>query len=142
MRLKTQGSHSSIALALGALMVLALLAVHIGTPASVSAASNGKAIFDTNCSTCHGSNGSGQPGVFPPLAANPDVNAKDPKEIIGIVKHGLSATKTILGKQYHGGMPAWTQLSNADIAAVLTYVRSSWGNKAPAVTEAQVAAVK
>lgn len=119
-----------------------MLAAHAGSSSTALAAMSGQSIFDTNCSTCHGSNGSGQPGVFPPLAGNPDVNAKDPKTIIGIVKHGLNVTKTILGKQYTGGMPAWSQLSNADIAAVLTYVRSSWGNHAPAVTEAQVAAVK
>ena len=140
--MRTRSSRNVLAVALGAALFAGMLAAHAGSSSTALAAMSGQSIFDTNCSTCHGSNGSGQPGVFPPLAGNPDVNAKDPKTIIGIVKHGLNVTKTILGKQYTGGMPAWSQLSNADIAAVLTYVRSSWGNHAPAVTEAQVAAVK
>lgn len=128
---------------LGAALLAAIIAMHSGTSSTALAAPNGKAVFDTNCSTCHGGNGQGQPGVFPPFSHNPDVNAKDPKTIIGIVLHGLNTPKTIMGKQYSGGMPAWSSsLSNADIAAVLTYIRSSWGNKAPAVTEAQVAAVR
>ncbi len=129
-------------IALGTALLMGVLAIHGGAHSIASAAPNGKALFDTNCSTCHGSTGEGQPGVFPPLAKNPDVNAKDPKEIIHIVLNGLNAPKTILGKKYSGGMPAWKQLSDSDIAAILTYVRSSFGNKAPAVTEKEVAAAR
>jgi mono/diheme cytochrome c family protein len=85
----------------------------------------------------------GSPGVFPPLAGNKDVTAKDPAKVIGIVLHGLNTPITVNGKEYSGGMPSWKgTLSSADIAAVLTYVRSSWGNDAPAVTEKMVSAVK
>ena len=85
----------------------------------------------------------GSPGVFPPLAGNKDVTASDPSKIIGTVLHGLNTPLTVNGKQYSGGMPSWKgTLSNADIAAVLTYVRSSWGNSAPAITEKMVSAVK
>ena len=78
-----------------------------------------------------------------PLAGNKDITAKDPTKIIGTVLHGLNTPLTVNGKQYSGGMPSWKgTLSNADIAAVLTYVRSSWGNNAPAVTEKMVSAVK
>ncbi|MBV8424332.1 MAG: cytochrome c [Candidatus Eremiobacteraeota bacterium] len=131
-------------LALGFIAVVALFAfaLHAGTSV-VAAAPDGKNIFNTNCSTCHQANGMGSPGVFPPLAGNKDVTAADPSKIIGIVLHGDTQALTVNGKQYNGGMPPWKgTLSNADIAAVLTYVRSSWGNKAPAVTEAQVAKVK
>ena len=114
---------------------VALLA---GTNVSVLAAENGKALFDTNCSTCHGSNGKGQPGVFPPLAGNHEVTAKDPKPIIHIVLNGLNVPKKIEGQQYNGGMPSWKALSDSDISAILTYVRSAWGNKASAVTEKEV----
>ncbi|HKE36866.1 MAG TPA: cytochrome c [Candidatus Baltobacteraceae bacterium] len=104
-------------------------------------AGNGAKVYQTNCSSCHQVNGEGMPGAFPPLAGNPTVTG-DPTKVIHIVKFGLSGAVTVDGKTFNGMMPAWgTQLSNADIAATLTYVRSSWGNKAPAITEAQVAGV-
>jgi mono/diheme cytochrome c family protein len=104
-------------------------------------AGNGAKVYQTNCSSCHQVNGEGTPGAFPPLAGNPVVTG-DATKVIHIVKYGLSGAVTVGGKTFNGMMPAWgTQLSNADIAAAITYVRSAWGNKAPAVTEAQVAAV-
>ena len=104
-------------------------------------AGNGAKVYQTNCSSCHQVNGEGTPGAFPPLAGNPVVTG-DPAKLIHIVKFGLSGAVTVDGKTFNGMMPAWgTQLSNADIAAALTYVRSSWGNKASAITEAQVAGV-
>lgn len=104
-------------------------------------AGNGAKVYQTNCSSCHQVNGEGSPGAFPPLAGNPVVTG-DPAKVIHIVKFGLSGAVTVNGKTFNGMMPAWgTQLSNADIAAALTYVRSSWGNKASAITEAQVAGV-
>ena len=123
--------------------VLVLVAMHAGERSVANAASDGKSIFNTNCATCHQQNGMGSPGVFPPLAGNKDVTAKDPSKVIGIVLHGLNTPITVNGKQYTGGMPSWKgTLSNADIAAVLTYVRSSWGNDAPAVSEKMVSAAK
>lgn len=104
-------------------------------------AGNGAKVYQTNCSSCHQVNGEGTPGAFPPLAGNSVVTG-DPAKVIRIVKFGLSGAVTVNEKTFNGMMPAWgTQLSNADIAAALTYVRSSWGNKASAVTEAQVAGV-
>ncbi|HTU71553.1 MAG TPA: cytochrome c [Candidatus Baltobacteraceae bacterium] len=99
------------------------------TPLAASAASDGAATYAAKCSSCHKADGKGG-GPFPALAGNKSVTAKDPSAIIA---------ETLNGK---GLMPGFkSQLSAADIAAVLTYVRTSWGNKAPAVTEAQVAAV-
>ena len=129
-------------IALCAALVIAALALHVEKPQIASAASNGKTLFDTNCSTCHGSNGKGQPGVFPPFAGNTDETAKDDSTMIMVVLNGLNVPKKIMGKTYSGGMPAWSQLSDDDIAAILTYIRSSWGNKAAPVTAKQVAAVR
>jgi ubiquinol-cytochrome c reductase cytochrome b subunit len=100
----------------------------------------GEQIFTQNCASCHQANGQGQAGVFPALAGNKDVVASDPKGIIHTLNYGL-AGKVIDGKTYAAQMPAWKgNLSNDDIAAVITYIRSSWGNKASPVTTAQVAA--
>ncbi len=102
----------------------------------VMASSNGAAVFSTNCSTCHSSDGKG--GIAPPLAGNALVTG-DPQKVIHIVKDGLTGAVQVNGKNYNGTMPAWKGiLSNADLAGVITYIRSSWGNKASAVTSAQV----
>ena len=99
-------------------------------------------MFSSNCSSCHGAQGQGVPGAFPPLANNPTVTG-DPEKVIGIVLGGLHGSITVNGQTYNGMMPAWKgTLSNKDIANVITYIRGSLGNKASAVTEAQVAAHK
>lgn len=110
--------------------------------AGAGAAAAGQKVYTTNCTSCHQTNGKGQPGVFPPLAGNALVTG-DPAKVISIVKNGLSGKITVNGQTYNGQMPAWkATLNNNDIAAVVTYIRSAWGNKGSAVTPAQAAAVK
>jgi ubiquinol-cytochrome c reductase cytochrome b subunit len=102
----------------------------------------GAKIFAANCTGCHGAQGAGTPGAFPPLAGNPDVSGP-PEKIIHTLLYGLNGALTVNGKPYNGVMPPWKgQLSNADIANVVTYIRSAWGNKGSAVTEADVAKVQ
>jgi mono/diheme cytochrome c family protein len=101
----------------------------------------GSSIYAANCASCHGANGQGAPGVFPPLAANSMVTG-DTKKLIHIVKYGLSGKIDVAGKSYNGMMPAWSpQLSDGAISAVLTHIRLSWGNNAGAVTPDEVSAV-
>lgn len=102
---------------------------------------DGRAVFLLNCAACHQPNGRGG-GPYPPLAGNPAVNAVDSAGIIQIVLNGRTGPITVNGTQYGGNMPSWRELSDADIAAVLTYVRSAWGNGAPAVSADQVAAAR
>ncbi|MBV8148690.1 MAG: c-type cytochrome [Candidatus Eremiobacteraeota bacterium] len=103
---------------------------------------DGKAIFLVNCAVCHRPTGGGG-GPYPPLAGNPDVNAVDSAKIIETVLNGRTGPITVNGAQYGANMPSWRgQLSDAEIAAVLTYVRMAWGNSAPAVSEDQVAAAR
>lgn len=104
------------------------------------AAPDGKTIFQLNCAACHQASGKGG-GPFPPLAGNPDVNRADSANLIETVLNGRTGPITVNAKEYGGNMPSWRgRLSAAEIAAVLTYVRSAWGNDAPAVSEDQVAA--
>jgi ubiquinol-cytochrome c reductase cytochrome b subunit len=110
--------------------------------ASTTNASGAK-VFSSNCASCHGAQGQGLPGTFPPLANNPVV-AGDPKKVIGIVLNGLHGAISINGQTYNGQMPAWKgTLSNKDIADVITYIRGSLGNNhASPVNESQVAGYK
>jgi ubiquinol-cytochrome c reductase cytochrome b subunit len=117
-----------------------------GSPAGGAASAgsaNGAKVFAANCASCHGAQGQGLPGAFPPLANNPTVTG-DAGKVIGIVLSGLHGSITVNGAAYNGQMPAWKgTLSNADIADVITYIRGSLGNnKASAVTEKQVAGYK
>lgn len=108
----------------------AVLLAHSGAGTVASAAPDGKAIYNQKCGSCHHVDGKGG-GPFPALAGSKTVNAEDPTPLITTLKNGK------------GMMPAWkSQLSNGEIAAVATYIRSAWGNKAGAVTEAQVEKVK
>lgn len=102
---------------------------------------DGRAIFLLNCAACHQPSGRGG-GPYPPLAGNPDVNKVDSAGVIQTVLNGRTGPITVNGTQYGGNMPSWRDLSDADVAAVLTYVRSAWGNTAPAVSADQVAAAR
>lgn len=93
------------------------------------------------CAACHQANGRGVPGAFPPLAGSEFVTGA-PEIPARIVLLGVQGPLTVRGQRFSGAMPPWGSFSDADIAATLTYVRSQWGNSAPAVTAPQVAAVR
>src|SRR5215469_34992 len=110
--------------------------------ATTAAAADGSKIFASNCASCHGATGQGTPGTFPPLAGNPVVTG-DPAKVIAIVDNGLHGQISVNGANYNGMMPAWkATLKPDEIAAVITYIRTSWGNQASPVTAAQVKAAK
>jgi cbb3-type cytochrome c oxidase subunit III len=101
---------------------------------------SGAQIFAAKCAACHQADGKGN-ATYPPLAGNPHVVAPDPKGMIATIVNGKSGALSVNGANYAATMPTWKgQLSNADIAIVATYVRSAWGNSAPAVSEQEVAA--
>lgn len=109
-----------------------------GAPAS-SAPVDGASVFSSRCAACHQATGLGLPGAFPPLAGSEYVLGEE-ERAIRIVLRGLAGPVTVKGQTFNGAMPAWAdQMSDAEIAAVLTYVRSSWGNSAEAVTVEKVA---
>ncbi len=98
------------------------------------------------CFACHQPTGMGLPPMFPALAGSDWVSVKKPDRIIRMVLHGFTGPITINGKPFTSPeplMPAQgSALSDAQIADVLTYVRSSFGNKADAVTADQVKAIR
>ncbi len=105
-------------------------------------AANGAALYSSHCASCHQASGQGLPGVFPPLAGDPVVNAENPADHINTVLHGLQG-KTIGGTAYGSPMPPFgDQLSDAEIAAIINHERTSWGNAAPTVTPEAVARLR
>jgi cytochrome c6 len=91
---------------------------------------DGKAIFTKNCAACHQATGKGIQGAFPPLAGS------------AFVQGAPADVGTVLLKG-RGGMPDFSaSLEDEQIAAVLSYVRSSWGNKATPISEADISALR
>jgi mono/diheme cytochrome c family protein len=107
-----------------------------------ASASDGAVVYLANCASCHQANGQGMRGAFPPLSGNPVVTGS-PAAVITIVKNGLDGKIVVNGEAYSGIMPRWKGvILDAQIAAVITYVRSSWHNHAPGVSVAEVHAVR
>lgn len=103
-------------------------------------AADGAAVYNT-CVACHQADGSGIPGAFPPLAESEWVNGPV-ENLIRIQLRGLMGPITVKGVAYNSVMPPNAALSDEEIAAVLTHVRSNFGNKASAVTADQVKALR
>lgn len=103
---------------------------------------DGAAVFAARCAACHQASGQGVPGVFPPLAGSEWVQG-DEARLAKILLHGVQGPITVKGTRYDGAMPGFkSQLDDASIAAVATYVRAQWGNAAPAVGVAAIAGAR
>ncbi|HPA16555.1 MAG TPA: cytochrome c [Verrucomicrobiae bacterium] len=102
----------------------------------------GKRQFTANCQSCHQATGLGQAGVYPPLAGSEYVLGNK-KRVIAIVLKGLQGPFKVKGNTYNNVMQSWEPvLDDKKIAAILTYVRNEWGNKAEPITPEEVAAVR
>ena len=101
---------------------------------------NGKTIYASSCVSCHQSDGGGMPNMIPPLTKTSFVLG-DKKVLINVLLKGMSH-QDVDGESYHNVMPAFDYLSNQEIADVLTFVRNNFGNKAKAISEAEVEAVR
>ncbi|MDR3626750.1 MAG: c-type cytochrome, partial [Ignavibacteriaceae bacterium] len=100
----------------------------------------GKKVFSTTCFACHQPDAKGIPNVFPPLAGSDFLNA-DKDRAVGIVLHGKTGQVTVNGKQFNNIMPA-QNLTDDQIAAVLTYVYHSFGNSGKTVTKSEVSKIR
>jgi mono/diheme cytochrome c family protein len=103
----------------------------------------GRAVYGSLCGLCHGNDGLGKPGQVPPLAGSEWVNAKGVQRLARISLAGLNGKVQVEGKDWNLSMAAMgAALSDGDLAAVLTFIRQSWGNQAGAVTADEVQAVR
>ncbi|MCB2206080.1 cytochrome c [bacterium] len=94
----------------------------------------GASVFNAKCAVCHQMNGKGIPGVYPPLSGS-QIATGDPRLPVRIVLHGFHGPIEREGKKYNGVMQPWqNDLSDQEIADVLTFVRSNFGNSAPEIT--------
>jgi mono/diheme cytochrome c family protein len=110
------------------------------TPIQVVSADDidGSVVYSANCVACHQSSGMGLAGVFPPLVGA-DWVLEDDERLVQILLHGIQGELIVKGESYNGVMPAFSQLTDDELAAVLTYIRQDWGNAGSAITADQVA---
>lgn len=100
---------------------------------------NGKAVFERVCAACHQPTGLGLPGAFPPLAGSEILTRGDGSTVVRIVLHGLQGPITVGGNTFNSVMPPQgPMLKDNEISDAISYARSSWGNRASAVSEATV----
>lgn len=89
---------------------------------------NGKEIYEGHCQNCHGDRGQGLAQLYPPLTDTSYLKTNKSK-LACIIKNGLNGPISVNGTEFNGQMPAESHLANIDIAAVITYITNSFGNK-------------
>jgi nitrite reductase (NO-forming)/hydroxylamine reductase len=102
---------------------------------------SGEGLYKQFCLSCHQPDGNGVRGMYPPLAGNPTITGPA-DSVITIVLKGLQGPIEVNGREYNQVMPAQDYLTDKQIADILTFIRSSWGNKAGPVKQEQVAKIR
>jgi mono/diheme cytochrome c family protein len=105
-------------------------------------AERGKKLFEVTCAGCHQATGAGKEGVGMPLAGSPWVEGPEAR-LARIALHGVRGPIEVSGRVYNLEMPAFGRIFNdEELAAILTYIRQAWSNRAPPVPAATIAAVR
>jgi len=117
-----------------------VIAAPVGEKSLADKIASGKSLYNKTCFACHQANGEGIPNAFPPLAKSDYLN-DDVKRAIGVVVNGKSGEITVNGKKYNSVMTKQT-LTDVEVADVLTYVYSTWGNNKTNVKVSTVQEVK
>ena len=102
----------------------------------------GKKIYATRCLVCHQADGGGVPNMNAPLDGASNVVGNNIARLVSIIKKGYNEKIALDGFYYSNSMTANPDLTDADIANVLSYIRTSWSNSASKITLAQVQAAK
>lgn len=125
-------------------VIISLSAVTAQTNNKLTAASvaRGKMIYLQRCMVCHQADGGGVPKLNAPLDGSTAVNGANIAKLIKNIVKGFNDRVEIDGEFYENAMPAAADLTDAQIADVLTFIRTSWSNKAAPVTLMQVKQIR
>ena len=125
-------------------VMISLTAVTAQTNNKLTAASaaRGKMIYLQRCMVCHQADGGGVPKLNAPLDGSTSVNGANIAKLVKNIVKGFNDRVEIDGEFYENAMPAAADLSDAQIADVLTFIRTSWSNKAAPVTLMQVKQIR
>jgi mono/diheme cytochrome c family protein len=97
----------------------------------------GKGVYDHQCASCHGANGEGKPPNYPPLAGNQSIQMESAVNAIRMVLNGGYPPGTQGNPMPYGMPPFSVSLSDDEVAAVVSYIRTSWGNRGTTISAAQ-----
>lgn len=111
---------------------------HAQDPATLRLAPLGKKIYGEQCAVCHGTHGEGRGSDFPPLAGNPSIAMDSPVNPIRMVLNGGYPPGTQRNPRPYGMPPFAQELSDVEVAAVVTYIRTAWDNRGTPVTDRDV----
>ena len=128
-----------------ALAILSILATGVSLHADPAAdVAKGKTLFQA-CAACHQATGAGIPGVFPPLAGSDWVTGSE-ERVVRVILNGVAGPLKVTGKPYNSAMPGFgpggSNWTDDKIAAVATYIRQAWSNKAAAITTEKVKEIR
>ncbi|MBD1432518.1 cytochrome c [Sphingobacterium sp. DN00404] len=98
---------------------------------------NGQKLYVTHCQSCHGAKGEGLGMLYPPLTDTTYLQ-KNRSKLACIVKNGMTGPVEVNGKIFEGDMPANAELTNVDIAYILTYITTTFGNNTETYTQEEV----
>lgn len=98
---------------------------------------NGQKLYVTHCKSCHGAKGEGLGMLYPPLTDTTYL-LKHRDQLACIVRNGMTGPIEVHGKSYEGDMPANPELTNVDIAYILTYITTTFGNSTETYTQEEV----
>ena len=107
-----------------------------------ASAARGKTVYLQRCMVCHQADGGGVPKLNAPLDGSTAVNSANIAKLVKNIVKGLNDRVEIDGELYENAMPAAADLSDTQIADVLTFIRSSWSNKAGPVSALQVKQIR
>jgi mono/diheme cytochrome c family protein len=122
--------------------ILTILFLGFGFSCQAQDLVKGKKIYETRCLACHQADGGGVPNMNAPLDGASNVVSNDIARLVRIVKNGYNERVALDGFYYSNAMTANPDLTDADIANVLSYIRTSWSNKGSKVTAAEVKTAK
>ena len=103
-----------------------------------ASATRGKTVYLQRCMVCHQADGGGVPKLNAPLDGSSSVNGTNIAKLVKNIVKGFNDRVEIDGEFYENAMPAAADLTDQQIADVLTFIRSNWSNKAGPVTTLQV----
>jgi mono/diheme cytochrome c family protein len=112
------------------------------TPEAVQVFSEGRRVYEAKCAVCHGAEGRGMPPHYPPLANNQSIEMESAVNPIRMVLNGGYPPGTKKNPMPYGMPPFAQELSDVEVAAVVTYIRTAWGNHGSPVTAREANALR